>query len=502
MPIRKDANTLSRAERSELVNAILQLKATGIYNRFVLRHANANMSSIHNSPAFLPWHRRFLWDFEQELQRVSGNPNLGVPYWNWPSGGENASMWDDDFLGGDGDASGIVRSGPFRSGQWTIIDSSENNAGSLERGFGRNTNLALPTEAQLQQMLNVTPYDARPWNRSSNPSFRNMLEGWQGNGGPGFHNLGHVWAGGSMLPMTSPNDPLFFIHHCMVDKMWHEWQLRFPRQGYLPITGGAFGQNLNDIMDSTPQASIGRRPIDVLDSSALEIQYDQLLAGTPPDDRVTSPTTATPLNANANPITASISRAGEVDLYRFEVASFDEYTIETTGSSDTFMTLYGPNNATNFVAQNDDGGENLNAKISLNLSAGNYTVAIRLYSPTTTGHYAIKVESSSGDSHLPELIVNAGQTAAAISVRNESDVYRFRIDSRAQYTIETSGSIDTFLSLFGPNDETRLIQQDDDSGTNLNSRIRLTLNTGEYYARVRHFSPEGTGAYSIRVSRS
>jgi tyrosinase len=78
-----------------------------------------------------------------------------------------------------------------------------------------------------------------------------------------------------MLPMTSPNDPVFFIHHCMVDKLWHEWQLRFPAQSYLPVTGGAFGQNLNDVMDSTPRSSlVGRRPVDVLDSSLLGILYD------------------------------------------------------------------------------------------------------------------------------------------------------------------------------------------------------------------------------------
>ena len=76
-----------------------------------------------------------------------------------------------------------------------------------------------------------------------------------------------------MLPMTSPNDPVFFMHHCMVDKLWHEWQLRFPNQGYLPVNGGAFGQNLNNPMDSTPNGPIGDRPIDVIDSAALAIQY-------------------------------------------------------------------------------------------------------------------------------------------------------------------------------------------------------------------------------------
>lgn len=79
MAIRKDANTLTAAERAEFVAAIRVLKAEGIYDQFVLRHANAIMSAIHRCSAFLPWHRRFIYDLELELQRVAGNPNLGIP---------------------------------------------------------------------------------------------------------------------------------------------------------------------------------------------------------------------------------------------------------------------------------------------------------------------------------------------------------------------------------------------------------------------------------------
>ena len=132
MAIRKDANTLSAAERTELVNAILELKAAGIYDQFVLRHANAVMNAIHRCPAFLPWHRRFIWDLERELQRVSANPNLGLPYWNWPQGGAGASMWNDDLLGGNGDPlNEVVTTGTFREGQWTIVNSSGVTAGPL-----------------------------------------------------------------------------------------------------------------------------------------------------------------------------------------------------------------------------------------------------------------------------------------------------------------------------------------------------------------------------------
>ena len=54
MAIRKDANALNSGERAELVGALLQLKAEGIYDQFVLRHASAPMSSIHSAPAFFP----------------------------------------------------------------------------------------------------------------------------------------------------------------------------------------------------------------------------------------------------------------------------------------------------------------------------------------------------------------------------------------------------------------------------------------------------------------
>jgi len=190
MAIRKDANTLNSVERAEFVNAVKILKSTGIYDQFVLRHANAIMTAIHRSPAFLPWHRRFIWDFEKELQRVSQNPDLGLPYWNWPSGGANASMWNNDLLGGNGDpTTQIVNSGPFRSGEWIIVNGSGSQAGPLRRAFGREFwARQLPTQQEINQVLDISPYDVSPWDASSSPSFRNELEGWIG---PNLHNRGH-----------------------------------------------------------------------------------------------------------------------------------------------------------------------------------------------------------------------------------------------------------------------------------------------------------------------
>jgi tyrosinase len=498
MAIRKDANTLSSNERAEFVNAVKTLKSEGIYDQFVLRHANAIMTSIHRSPAFLPWHRRFIWDFEKELQRVSQNPNLGLPYWNWPSGGANASMWADDLLGGSGDpGSQIVNSGPFRSGEWTIVNASGVQVGPLTRAFGNESwAQTLPTMDEIEAVMAVTPYDVAPWNTASDPSFRNQNEGWVG---PNLHNRGHGWVGGSMLPMTSPNDPVFFMHHCMVDKLWYEWQLRFPNQGYRPVNGGPFGQNLNDPMDSTPATPIGNRPMDVLDSAALGIEYDQLLPGTDVDPD--QPGDAISLSTDGTMVEGTIGVAGEEDTYQFEVVLFGSYTIETQGPSDTFMTLYGPNNATTQLASNDDGGVGFNARIAMNLSPGTYYARVHLYSPNATGSYGIQVQASPSEGgDVPQLTINGQPFAAAISSQNESDLYRFNIGSPGMYTVETEGSTDVFLTLFGPDDQSNELANDDDSGTGRNSRIQMDLSPGEYFAAVRHYSAFGTGPYSISVS--
>lgn len=492
MSIRKDANLLSSAERAELVTAILELKRAGIYDQFVLRHSAAPMSSIHRVPAFLPWHRRFLWDLEQALQRVSGNPDLGIPYWNWPNGDANASLWRDDLLGGDGDAFSLaVTTGPFREGQWTVVNSSGTDAGPLTRAFGRSGERTLPTQADIDQVMAITPYDSQPWGQdASAPGFRAQIEGWAG---PNLHNRGHVWVGGSMLPMTSPNDPVFFMHHCMVDKIWHEWQQRFPNQGYLPVSGGPFGQNLTDPMASTPAASIGSRPIDVLDSTAIGIRYD--------DATILPQPTYIPLNLDAPPDASGITTAGEINYYQLTLDRRETVSIETFGDSDTFMTLFGPDDRTRELATNDDGGAGFNARIIQTLSAGNYFIQLRLFDPTQTGSYRIQASrvTSAPPPSIPVLSIGEPPLNASIAAAQESDLYQFTITTAGSYTLETFGNTDLYLSLFGPDSQTMQIAEDDDSGAATNARLQLDLQPGTYFARVRHFSPTLTGAYQIQL---
>jgi len=89
--------------------------------------------------------------------------------------------------------------------------------------------------------------------------------------------------------------------------------------------------------------------------------------------------------------TAEISSGGEEDLYRFEVKQEGTHVIETTGSTDVVMTLFGPDSPTQFVAEDDDGGAGTNARISAVLSPGKYFARVRHYNPARTGEYRIRV---------------------------------------------------------------------------------------------------------------
>ncbi len=125
------------------------------------------------------------------------------------------------------------------------LNVTQNGKNYLRRGHPLDYS-ELPTLTEVRALLDITPVDENPWNETSTTDgFRNHLEGWAPGGGVTFHNFGHVWAaGGSAVEGTmwfsdSPNDPSFWLHHCMVDRLWAIWQQKHPGEGWLPADGNA-----------------------------------------------------------------------------------------------------------------------------------------------------------------------------------------------------------------------------------------------------------------------
>lgn len=105
-------------------------------------------------------------------------------------------------------------------------------------------------------------------------------------------------------------------------------------------------------------------------------------------------------------------------------------------------------------------------------------------------------------SDATELTVGAERTRADIGSGGEEDLYVFTVAEDGLYEVSTRGATDVYLKLFGPDSETDLIAEDDDSGYGLNARVRAELVPGNYYAQVRHWNAEsGTGTYSIGVKK-
>jgi hypothetical protein len=103
---------------------------------------------------------------------------------------------------------------------------------------------------------------------------------------------------------------------------------------------------------------------------------------------------------------------------------------------------------------------------------------------------------------LTQLTVGGAATQAAIGQPGEEDLFQFKAATAGRYVIETTGTTDVFMTLYGPDSQTKRIAQDDDSGPGFNARIVKFLTLGTYFVQVRHYSKQtGTGAYGIKVGQ-
>lgn len=237
----------------------------------------------HRGPAFGPWHRELLKLYEQELRNAAGDPDLTLPYWDWTkdrSAADPGFPFTTDFLGGDGAANpnDKVTTGDFSQASGWTLNCDEEGFGFLRRRFGGD-GPGLPTPDSVKAALGITPYDSSPWNWSATTasSFRNTLEGWVGP--RQIHNAVHRWVDGSMQPGTSPNDPVFFLHHCNIDRLWAVWEQKNPGAAqYLPnnSTPAASGlTRLNENMSTFGRTATDRyfgvdvAPSGVLNSKAI-----------------------------------------------------------------------------------------------------------------------------------------------------------------------------------------------------------------------------------------
>lgn len=334
--VRPAVEDLTEQQRADLVGALKRLKQMpspfegyrdfSYYDGFVKWHKdafNCATQTAHVGPNFLPWHRQFLLLLEQALSEAAGKP-IAIPYWDWTNPAATTAVFRDDFMGGDGDpeARYAVRSGPFRQGKWklNVLDQPhdfgtgvpvQRDKRHLVRRIGSMRGIErLPTEASVQRALRVDTYDTVPFDDRADPrqSFRNSLEGWRkqigercengifipltrhGAAPTALHNRVHYWVGGqagdlpgTMQFNTSPNDPVFWLHHANIDRLWQSW-MEVHGEQYLPESGWPRAdENADQRMRPYDNVGIDVTPSDMLDIDSLGYSYQEFVALEPPE---------------------------------------------------------------------------------------------------------------------------------------------------------------------------------------------------------------------------
>jgi tyrosinase len=134
----------------------------------------------HGKPYFLAWHRGFLVRFEAQLRKAAANSALVLPYWDY----YNEPILPTEFQ----DPSSPL----YLAGR-----------------TGKDVSRALSLTAFGSNLTNFP----RGWTDAFEPAVESAP-----------HNPVHNLIGGAMANVSiSPRDPIFWLHHGNIDRLWDAW---------------------------------------------------------------------------------------------------------------------------------------------------------------------------------------------------------------------------------------------------------------------------------------
>lgn len=256
----------------------------------------------HGTWFFLPWHRMFLYYFEQIVRAavvVAGGPtDWALPYWNYGLGGRNATL-------------------PIAFRQPKLADGSDNPLYVAERAPGINSGATLPA------------YATSPAKALARPAFIGTAEFGGDRTAPAQfsesggeleetpHNVIHdmVGRGGLMGDIRkAAQDPIFWLHHANIDRIWTVWSAA---SGHTNPAEARWGGQSFAFFDA--------------DGHAASLRCDQVLA-TLPDLGYTYDTAPSPVPAPP-PATPPGVRAADVGPPERQLIGTSEESIVLVGET-------------------------------------------------------------------------------------------------------------------------------------------------------------------------
>lgn len=171
--------------------------------------------NAHGTPYFLPWHRAYLYRIERALR--DQEPDAMLAWWDWRT-----------TRGSQGEIPPAFADENDDEGRENPLYSAEVDPRAVQQGRDRGVDIAaktrrsrssqralpLPTPEEIHDLIEIRDFE----------TFSNRLDS--------IHGTIHMWVGGHMTQIDfAAYDPIFWAHHCMVDRIWRIWQNRHGRAG-------------------------------------------------------------------------------------------------------------------------------------------------------------------------------------------------------------------------------------------------------------------------------
>jgi hypothetical protein len=162
----------------------------------------------HGSFYFLSWHRMYLYFFDRILRAASGDANLVLPYWDWTDAAQRtlplpfrqpADSGNPLFIDSPGRPAAL-NSGAASLDASTVDDSGAFADVNFETGGFSGDGFGGQTSMPMQFSNAYGDLEMQP------------------------HNVVHSALGGLMGdPLTAAQDPIFWLHHANIDRLWNHW---------------------------------------------------------------------------------------------------------------------------------------------------------------------------------------------------------------------------------------------------------------------------------------
>ncbi|KAH7390635.1 hypothetical protein BKA66DRAFT_459432 [Pyrenochaeta sp. MPI-SDFR-AT-0127] len=266
--VRKEWRTLSVADRKSYISAVKCLMKKpaltsvsdipGVSNRYedFLGTHIVQATNIHFVGIFYPWHRLMLVVYEKMMQ--SCGYSGAQPYWDWTLDGGSLAKFSSSPVfdtvtgfGGNGEYVPGNFSNPqqelFVGAPWDLPDRT--GGGCISDGPFKDWIVKLGPGTNINPGPHCVRRDFAPITFTNMTSSASVAEGMSM---PDFglfssttefsaHGGGHLGVGGLYGTMSdqwsSPSDPIFYLHHANLDRLWWSWQSKDPNARLSDISG-------------------------------------------------------------------------------------------------------------------------------------------------------------------------------------------------------------------------------------------------------------------------